>query len=103
MQFDVYPNPIARARRAFPLVIVLQSNLAETGHDRVVAFLAPKTAMQATTGRLTPIVDVEGRAFVVLIHLLTNLQATDLKNATANLGANRERIVEALDWLFLGV
>jgi len=40
-QFDVFENPIARARRADPFAAVLQSNLAETGRDRIVA-LGPR-------------------------------------------------------------
>jgi toxin CcdB len=102
-QFDVCPNPIGRARRAFPLVAVLQSDLAETGHDRVVAFLAPKTSLPSISGRLMPIVNVNGRDYVLLIPSLTNLPITDLKSAVGNVAPHRDRIVEALDWLFLGV
>ena len=40
-QFDVLDNPIPRARQALPFVAILQSDLAETGRDRVVAPLAP--------------------------------------------------------------
>jgi toxin CcdB len=103
MQFDVYANPITRARRTFPYVAVLQHDLAETGHDRVAAFLAPRSALPRAAGRIAPVVDVDGRSFVLLVHLLTNLPAADLKIAIGNVSAHRDRIVEALDWLFLGV
>jgi hypothetical protein len=49
-QFDVLENPIPRARRAPPLVMILQSDLAETGRDRVVAPLAPEAAMPPLPG-----------------------------------------------------
>ena len=41
-QFDVFVNPIVAARRAYPFVAVLQSDLADTGRDRIVAPLAPR-------------------------------------------------------------
>jgi len=103
MQFDVFRNPITRARRAFPYVTVLQSDQAETGYDRVVAFLAPRSALPTVAGRMTPLVQIDRREFVVLTHLLTNLPAADLKGAVASIAAHRDRVVEALDWLFLGV
>jgi toxin CcdB len=102
MQFDVHPNPIGRARRAFPLVAVLQSDLAETGRDRVVAFLAPRAGLPTATGRLMPIVRVGGEEFVLLVQSLTNLPVADLKSAVGNISTQRDSIIEALDWLFLG-
>ena len=59
-QFDVLDNPIPRARQAYPFVAVLQSDLAETGRERVVAPLAPSAALQTLAGRLIPIVTVAG-------------------------------------------
>lgn len=103
MQFDVYRNPVPRARRAYPFVAVLQSDAAETDRDRVIAFLAPSAALPDVAGRLAPIVEVDGRKFVLLVHLLTTLRAADLGNAAGSIGAHRERIVQALDWLFLGI
>lgn len=50
-----------------------------------------------------PVVQVNGRDYVLLVPSLTNLPAADLKGAIGNIGAHRDRIVEALDWLFLGV
>jgi toxin CcdB len=101
-QFDVLDNPIARARRAMPLVAILQSDLAQTGPDRVVAPLAPTAAMPPLTGRLIPIVDVEGREYALLVPALTALRAADLRQVVANLAGERTRILAALDYLFIG-
>ena len=102
MQFDVFRNPVPQARRAFPFVAALQSDMAETGRDRVVAFLAPKSALPPLPGRLMPIVSVEAKDYVLLIPSLTNLPASDLTRAVANIGSSRDAIVAALDYLFLG-
>lgn len=103
MQFDVYPNPVPRARRACPYVAVLQSDLAETGRDRVVAFLAPRAALPLASGRLMPVVSIGPGEFLLLLPSLTSLPASDLRRAIASLAAHRDRIVEAIDWLFLGI
>jgi toxin CcdB len=102
-QFDVLDNPIPRARRAFPFVMVLQSDWAETGRDRIVAPLAPKAAMPPLAGRLIPVVMVEENAFAVLIPSLTAMPSADLRHTIANLADARNRIITALDYLFFGV
>jgi toxin CcdB len=101
-QFDVLDNPIPRARRALPFVAILQSDLAQTGRDRVVAPLAPGTAMPTLAGRLIPIVKVENRDYALLVPSLTALPVTDLRHVVANLAADRDRILAALDYLFIG-
>jgi CcdB protein len=79
-QFDVLDNPIPRARRALPFVAILQSDLAETGRERVVAPLAPRDAMPPLAGRLIPIVTVDDRDYALLVPSLTALPVTDLRN-----------------------
>jgi post-segregation antitoxin (ccd killing protein) len=45
VQFDVFENPIPCARLDFPRVIVLQSDVASVGRDRIVAPLVPRKRM----------------------------------------------------------
>jgi toxin CcdB len=101
-QFDVLDNPIPHARQVMPFVVVLQSDLAESGPDRVVAPLAPSAAMPQLAGRLIPIVRVESRDYALLVPSMTALPVTDLRHAVANLADDRERIMAALDYLFMG-
>ncbi len=103
MQYDVYRNPVAAARRAFPYVVVLQHDLAEAGPDRVIAFLAPFAAMPAAPGRLLPTVDVGSERFRLLVPSLTNVPLKALGAVVGNIAEEREKIVRAIDWLFLGV
>ena len=102
-QFDVLENAIPRARCALPFVAVLRSDFADTGRERVVAPLAPSAAMPQLAGRLIPIVTVENRNFALLVPSLTALPVTELRHALANLAGDRERIIAALDYLFMGV
>lgn len=101
-QFDVVENPITRARRALPFVAVLQSDLADTGHDRVVAPLAPHAAMPTLAGRLIPIVTVAEEDYALLVPSLTALPVRDLRQVVTSLAHARERILAALDYLFIG-
>ena len=102
-QFDVFVNPISQARRAYPFVVVLQSDLAETGRERIVAPLAPKTRLTGTAGRLTPHVRVSEVDHVLLVPSMAAVTAGDLREHRGQLLAHREAIVAALDYLFLGV
>lgn len=102
-QYDVFDNPIPQARRAFPFVAILQSEIADTGRDRIVAPLVPRARMGGTVGRLTPLVKVADIDHVLLVPRMTAISATDLRAVKDRLTAYREDIVAALDYLFLGV
>jgi toxin CcdB len=102
-QYAVFDNPIPRARRAFPFVAVLQSGLADTGRDRIVAPLVPRARIPGVAGTLTPVVSVAGAEHVLLVPRLTPVYAADLRAAKDDLTPYRNEIVAALDLLFLGV
>lgn len=102
-QFDVFANPVTRARRAYPLVVILQSDLANIGRERIVAPLVPRVRLPGTTGRLTPHVEIGDVEHVVLVPSLAAIAASDLREARGHVVAYREAIVAALDYLFLGL
>ena len=102
-QFDVFVNPIVQARRAYPYVAVLQSDLAETGRERIVAPLAPKARVTATVGRVTPQVRVSDIDHVLFVPRMAAIAIADLRELRGRLTAHRDEIVAALDYLFLGV
>jgi toxin CcdB len=102
-QFDVFPNPIARLRRYLPLVVLLQSDRAKTGRDRVIAPMAPRSTLPPLGLRLIPAVSIEGRELGVLIPGLATIAAIDLRAAVANIDFARDDIIAALDYLFLGI
>jgi toxin CcdB len=102
-QFEVFDNPIPPARRAFPFVVVLQSDYADAGKARVVAPAAPVDALPPFAGRLMPVVSVEGRKYAVLVPSLTTLRSSDIRAAKASLSSYRDDITAALDFLFFGI
>ena len=102
-QYDVFENPIPRARGAFPFVTILQSALADTGRERMVAPLVARARMPGVSGRLTPIVKVLGVEHVLIVPRMAPVEMTDLRGVKDQLAPFRKEIVAALDFLFLGV
>ena len=103
MQLDVFPNPLVRARRAFPYVVLLQGDISAFGNDRIIVFLAAKAQFGPPSSRLMPVVQVDGRDYVLLMPSITNVPVTELRSPIGNLNAFRDLIVDAIDWTFLGV
>jgi toxin CcdB len=102
-QFDVFVNPVPQARRAYPYVAILQSDLAETGRERIVAPLVPRARLTGSVGRLTPHVRVSDVEHVLLVPSMTAVAAADLRELRGQLLAHRDAIIAALDYLFLGI
>jgi toxin CcdB len=102
-QFDVHPNPVAQAQRAYPFVVVLQSDVARSGRERVVAPVAPRPAFPDIAGRLIPIVKIKRREFVLLITSMTTIPAQGLGDSVVSLASRRDDILAAIDYLFFGV
>jgi toxin CcdB len=103
VQFDVFVNPIVAARRAYPYVIVLQSDFAQGATDQIVAPAVPRESLSKISGRLTPVVMIETSEHVVLVPALTGLRRGDLGPRVGSLAAQRGELLAAIDFLFFGV
>lgn len=102
-QFEVFANPVARSRPAYPFVVVLQADVARSGLERAVAPVAPRAAFPVVAGRLTPILTIDTDEFVLLVPSVTALPIRDLGRAIASLANRRDDILAAIDYLFFGV
>ena len=102
-QFDVFANPIAAARRAYPYVVALRSDVAGDAHDQIVAPLAPRESMSTVAGRLTPIVAFQGSQHVVLVPSLAGVRSRDLSKQHGSIASARSELLAAIDYLFFGV
>jgi toxin CcdB len=103
VQFDVFVNPIAAARRHYPFVLVLQADFVDSGRERIVAPLVPRKSLSAIAGRLTPVVVLESSEHVVLVPALAGVRRGDLKDCVASLAPARTEVLGAIDMLFFGV
>ena len=80
-----------------PYLVVLRSDFAETGDERVVAPLSPSAVFSPTTQRLFPAVELDGQQYRMLVPALATL-----RQPVGNLGDARSAIIAALDYLFFG-
>jgi hypothetical protein len=84
-------------------VVGLQSDLADTGRERIVAPLVARSRLPGTIGRLTPHVKLGDVEYVVLVPSLAAVPVQALREVRAQLASYRSELVAALDHLFLGV
>ncbi len=103
MQFDVFVNPIAAARRAYPFVVTLQSDFAQSSHGQIVAPLVPRQSMSEIPGRLMPTVALHGSEHVVVVPALTAMSSRDLTKRHCSVASSRGELLNAIDHLFFGV
>ena len=73
------------------------------GRERVVAFLVGRKQFGQVSGRLLPVVELEGQELLVLMPSITNVAVAELGRPLGDLTAFRGKIVDALDWMFLGI
>jgi toxin CcdB len=102
-QFDVYVNPVAAARRAYPFIVALQSDIAQDSRDQIVAPLVPLTLIPGVISRLTPIVSLEGSDHMILVPALSGVRSRDLGKPHSSIAAARGELLAAIDYLFFGV
>jgi toxin CcdB len=102
-QFDVHANPVPGARRAYPWVVVMQSDLLAGSRSRLVAPMAPRVALPQAPGRLTPAVHLEDSEYLVLVPSLASLPERDLGSPVGSVALQRQLLLAAVDYLFFGV
>ena len=95
-QWDVYPNPVVRARDEIPYLVVLQSDLLDALPTRLVA---PLPAIE----RLAPQFDIAGERLALKAHEAGTLFARGLGRPVASLRAESHRIIDAMDAVVSGV
>jgi len=103
LQFDVFPNPVAVSRRAYPLMVCLQADLFAEGADKVVAPLALRRNLPGIGNRTAPVVTVDEEEYLVMVNTLATLPVRLLSRRVANLARHRDALLGAVDLLFYGV
>lgn len=99
-RFDVYRF----ANNAAPLVVDVQSDFLESLGSRVVIPLVPSSAAEKEAAqRLKPIIEIDGRKYVLMTTDMAALPVRRLGDFVINIeAAYRKEITDALDFLFLG-
>ncbi len=101
-QFDVYPNPSRAGREDRPFVVVVQHLFFDDMPTRVVAPLLVTGAIRPRL-RLNPVVTSRRENSISHRPNWPTISLKYLRNPIANLEADRDRLVAALDLVFTGI
>ena len=102
-QFDVFVNPFATVRRAYPFVVAMQSDFTINGTEQLVAPIASIDYPQSASRRVMPIVALIGNEHVVVVPRLTVMRSRDLIEKVASIAIARAELLAAIDYLFFDV
>ncbi|HEV8015884.1 MAG TPA: CcdB family protein [Stellaceae bacterium] len=96
-RFDFYANPEGSG-----FLLDVQANLMSELNTRIVVPLMPRAAAPRPAGRLNPIFQIEGKAFVMATQFLAAISRSELKEKAGSLAHRDVEIGGALDMLFVG-
>ena len=103
-QFSLHRNRNPASRARFPLLLNVQSDLLEPLATRVVVPLTPAAPARARTMRtLTPVLEFEGKNYLMLTPQIAGIPSRDLGPIAGNLASHRDAIIAAVDFLLAGV
>lgn len=102
-QFDVYPNRDPRTSASRPYAVEIQSDLLAPMPSTVLVPLARVGSLERMPVlRLNPSICFNEEALVLLTQDISAVARRALPTPLANLAAQREDILAALDFLFSG-
>jgi toxin CcdB len=101
-QFDVFVNPFATARQAYPYVVAMQSDLTINGAEQLVAPIASIDYPRSSSRRVMPAVALGGNEHVVVVPRLTVMRSRDLIDKVSSIASARAELLAAVDFLFFG-
>ena len=84
-----------------PYLVVLQSDFLRAVETVIVAPLAPMDRGKFIV-RLTPMIDLGGKQYLIMIHEMGAVPRSMLKRTAGSAMLQRDEIASALDFLFSG-
>ena len=88
--------------RGVGLVVDVQADLLDHMPTRVVIPVEPADGSQFRIDRLHPMLNIDGRPFILVTHLMAPVPASALKEPAFDVTGERDAITSALDMLFFG-
>lgn len=96
-RFDFYADPSGTG-----FLLDVQANLMSAFNTRVVVPLMPRRAAPKPAGRLNPMFQIDGKAFVMVTQFLAAIPISELKEKAGSLAHRDSEIGDALDMIFVG-
>lgn len=103
-QFTIYRNKNPQTKATFPLLLDVQSELLADLSTRTVIPLTQSSELtKAALSRLTPFIEVDGKAYMLLTYQLASIPKSILGAAVSDATAHRDAIIGAMDFLITGI
>ena len=101
-QFDVYENTNPGTRKTVPYLLDVQAELLRGLATHVVVPLVPVSIMGKAAKHLNPVFMIKKKSYVMSTAELAGVPVKILGDKVASLTDNRDEIIAALDFLFIG-
>lgn len=101
-QFDLHARPGRHPDDPLHFLLDLQNDLLDGLHTRLVAPLVTAAVGSPIRG-LTPTIDVDGKSFLLLTHLMAAVPVRTLGEVVGSARGQRDEIVRAIDLLVTGL
>lgn len=103
-QFDLYANTNKETHKTYPYFVEVQNDILESLNSRIVI---PLTAVTKTEKpypeNLCPVINIEGKKFILLTQQMTTIPISFLKKKERSLAKYRIDIISAIDFLITGI
>lgn len=103
-QFILYKNFDKSTSNAYPYFVDVQNELLSTLNTRLVIPLTPLHLLeQKVPSHLCPTIHIKQGDFVVLTQQMASVSTKMLAEPVSDLGAFRDEIIAAIDFLITGI
>ncbi|MDX8381937.1 MAG: CcdB family protein [Ghiorsea sp.] len=102
-QFDVYANPNPDTNKHIPYLLDVQAELLDILATRVVIPLHTTASIPKPLRHLNPVLDINHEKYVLSTAELAGIPVAMLGQPITNISAQRQDIIEALDFTFTGI
>lgn len=100
-QFDIYANPIAKGKKKYPYVCLLQNKLFNDLTSQVVAFITSDESI--AFDKVSVPIQLDTNNYFICMNVLATLENSRLNEFVENLSHEREVILSAYDAIFTGI
>jgi toxin CcdB len=103
-QFAVHRNQHSQTKGRFPLLLDIQADFLKDLATRIVIPLTPHAVSKSQKmDKLMPVVEVDGKKYVVVTPQLSAIAKKELGPVVADLSGDHVDFINALDFLLTGV
>lgn len=103
-QFAVHRNRNARTAGRYPYLVDIQNDLLDDLRTRVVIPVERVSDPgKKPLARLTPVIAIAGETFMLMTPLMAGIAKDELGEIIAEVHDYRDVVLDAVDFLFLGV